>query len=151
MVESVKKSVLVAAPQEKAFRVFTERLDAWWPRSHKIGTAPMAKAVLEPREGGRWFEIGDDGNECDWGRVLSWEPHSRVVLDWQITGAWQFDPKLHTTVEVRFIPEGAQTRVELEHRDLERFGEKAAEIVVAQSGSGAWSALLAGFGVEATR
>jgi len=148
-VESVKKSVLVEAPQEKAFRVFTERLDAWWPRTHKIGAAPMAKAVLEPREGGRWFEIGDDGSECDWGRVLSWEPHARLVLDWQITGAWKFDPSLHTTVEVRFIPEGTQTRVELEHRDLERFG--AAEIIVALSGTGGWSGLLAAFGAEATR
>lgn len=122
---SVRKAVNVQAPPAVAWRVFTEKLGTWWPlASHKIGKATAVDAVIEPRVGGRWYERGDDGSVCDWGTVLAWEPHSRLVLSWDISADWQYDPTLKTEIEVRFIPEGTErTRVELEHRNLERHGE----------------------------
>ena len=102
--------------------------------------------MLEPRQGGRWYEIGVDGTECDWGRVLQWEPPSRLVLAWQIGGTWQFDPTLVTEVEVRFVPETPnRTRVELEHRDLERFGDAQEPIRAAFESPGGWQGLLDAF------
>ena len=123
-VQPVRKQMVVEAPQERAFRVFTENIDRWWPRQHKIGKADMKAAVLEPRENGRWYEVGVDGSECTWGKVLAWEPPRRLVLAWQISAQWQYDAALVTEVEVTFTPEGPQrTRVELEHRNLERHGD----------------------------
>jgi uncharacterized protein YndB with AHSA1/START domain len=121
---SLRKVASVKAPQDVAWRMFTERMGIWWPlATHKIGKAKAVGVVIEPRVGGRWYERGDDGSTCDWGRVLSWEPHSRLVLSWEISADWQYDPKLKTEVEVRFIPEGKDgTRVELEHRHLDRYG-----------------------------
>ena len=75
---SLRKVVSVKAPREVAWRVFTERMGSWWPlATHKIGKAKAVDAVIEPRAGGRWYERGDDGSTCDWGRVLSWSPPSR--------------------------------------------------------------------------
>src|SRR5262249_25644183 len=102
----VRRSVTVEASQQRAFEVFTRRIGEWWPRTHKIGPEPLKSAVLEPRAGGRWYEIGEGGAECEWGRVLSWEEPSRVVLAWQIGADWKFDPALVTEVEIRFIAEG---------------------------------------------
>src|SRR4029434_10620329 len=85
--------------------------------------------VVEPRGDGRWYERGDDARTCDWGRVLLWEPHSRLVLTWEITADWQHDPSLKTEVEVRFIGEGKDgTRVELEHRHLDLYGARRDEM-----------------------
>jgi uncharacterized protein YndB with AHSA1/START domain len=126
-IAAIVKEIIVEAPQERAFRVFTERLDTWWPREHHIGKADMKNAVLECKPGGRWFEQGVDGSECEWGKVLVWEPPSRLVLAWSISAAWVYDPQLVTEVEVRFNSEGPKrTRVEFEHRNLERFGAGAA-------------------------
>src|SRR6516225_3554684 len=115
---SVRKVVSVQAPQEVAWRVFTEKMGMWWPlATYKIGKANAVDAVIEPHVGGRWFERGDDGSTCDWGTVLSWEPYSRLVLSWDISADWQPDPDLKTEVEVLFIAVGKNaTRVELEHR-----------------------------------
>ena len=125
-VAPIRKQIIVDVPQERAFRVFTENIDVWWPRDHHIGKAALKEAVLEPRENGRWFERGEDGSECDWGKVLVWEPPRKLVLAWQINGAWQYDAGFVTELEVRFTPDGAKrTVVDLEHRDLERFGEGA--------------------------
>lgn len=150
--EPVRKTIVVETSQVRAFQVFTEGLDRWWPRnSHHIGKAAVERCVLEPREGGRWYERGVDGTECEWGKVLRWEPPSRVVLAWQIDGNWQFDPELITEVEVRFIPEGpARTRVELEHRDLERFGDRAEAMHKTFESPGGWPGLLQRFANEAT-
>lgn len=149
---SVHKVVSVEAPPEVAWRVFTEKMSAWWPLAHyKIGKAVAVDAVIEPRVGGRWYERGDDGSTCDWGRVLVWEPCSRLVLTWDINADWQFDPNLNTEIEVRFIPEGdAVTRVELEHRRLDRYGARRDEMRKVFDTGGDWGRLLAMF-AEAAR
>ena len=142
-IEPVKKRVVVATSPERAFRIFTEDLDRWWPREHHIGTSPLKRAVLEPRQGGRWYAICEDGSECDTGKVLSWEPPRRLLLGWQITAQWKFDPNFLTEVEVTFTPEGPKrTRVELEHRNLERYGADAVELRKNIDSSGGWSLLL---------
>jgi len=143
---AVRTAVTVNAPADKAFRVFTEGFDGWWPRTHKIGEADLRQAVLEGREGGRWYEIDADGSECEWGRVLAWDPPRRLVLAWQIDATWHFDPDLVTEVEVRFVADGPnRTRVELEHRDLDRFGDAQAEIRSSFDSPGGWPGLLAAF------
>ncbi|NOJ38874.1 SRPBCC family protein [Bradyrhizobium australiense] len=120
------RSVTVTVPPQQAFKVFTSDIGLWWPASHKIGKAPFKSAVIEPRTGGRWYEVGDDGSECSWGDVLAWEPPSRLVLAWRIGADWQFDSSLLTEVEVKFVPtESGGTRIELEHRLLENMGEGA--------------------------
>ena len=135
----VRKSIVVNAPQAHVFDFFTAKHDLWWPRAHHIGTRDNFTAVLEPRAGGRWFERGDDGSECQWGRVLAWEPPRRLLLSWDIGADWKPDPGLQTEVEVRFIAEAAErTRVELEHRKLERYGDKAEMMRALFDGPGAW-------------
>jgi len=122
----VRKSVRVSAPREHAFEVFTAGIGRWWPKSHHIGAADLDTLVIEPREGGRWFERGVDGSECEVGKVLVWDPPARLVLVWQLTPEFKYDPNLITEVEVQFIADGANaTRVELEQRNLERRGELA--------------------------
>lgn len=148
----VRKSILVEAPQEHVFRTFTERIDTWWPRSHHIGKAERFQAILEPRRGGRWFERGDDGSECQWGSVLEWDPPSRVVLSWDLDPEWQYVAGLGTEVEVRFVPEGdARTRVILEHRRLERYGDKAEMMRAIFEGDEAWAGMLAAMGAAAAK
>jgi uncharacterized protein YndB with AHSA1/START domain len=150
---SLRKVVSVNAPLEVAWRVLTEKMGTWWPlATHKIGKAKAVDTVLEPHVGGLWYERGDDGSTCDWGRVLSWEPHSRIVLSWEITADWQHDPNLKTEVEVRFIAEGQDgTRVELEHRYLDRYGARRDEMRGIFDSEVGWSGLLASFarGAEA--
>ena len=119
-------SVVVDAPQERAFAVFTDGIDNWWPREHTIGEAELKEMVLEPKVGGRAYGIGVDGSESDWGRVLAFDRPNRIVVSWDITLQWKHEPNVAKTseFEVRFIPEGPdRTRVELEHRHLERHGE----------------------------
>jgi uncharacterized protein YndB with AHSA1/START domain len=147
---AIRKSVTVEAPAEKAFAVFTEGIDRWWSRDHKIGSAPLKEAILEGRADGRWYEVDADGSECDWGRVLTWDPPRRLVLAWQIDASWHFNPDLTTEVEVNFIPEGPKrTRVELEHRDLDRFGDARADFQSALDSPGGWQGLLDAFAKEA--
>ncbi len=88
----INGAVTVALPIARAFEVFTGSISTWWPHQYHIGQVDIAAVVLEPHVGGRWFEQGVDGSECDWGRVLAWEPPQRVVFTWQINGMWQFDP-----------------------------------------------------------
>lgn len=144
---SVRKTVEVQAPPAVAWRVFTEKMVTWWPlATHKIGKAKAVDAVIEPRVGGRWYERGDDGSTCDWGRVLVWEPHTRLVLSWEITADWRHDPAFHTEVEVRFIAQGGErTRVELEHRHLDRYGARRDEMRARFDSEGGWAGLLASF------
>jgi uncharacterized protein YndB with AHSA1/START domain len=142
----VRKSITVGAPVARAFEVFTSELGRWWPASYSIGRSPLRNAVLEPKAGGRWYEIGEDGSECDWGEVLAWEPPGRVLVAWRIRPDWQYDPDLLTEVEIRFTEVGkTTTRVELEHRLLENMGaagEQAREIF---DSDGGWTGLLQGY------
>jgi uncharacterized protein YndB with AHSA1/START domain len=148
---SVRKVVSVEAPQRVAWRVFTEQMGSWWPLAmYKIGKANAVDAIIEPRVGGRWYERGEDGSTCDWGRVLAWQPHARLLLSWDITADWQYDPDLQTEIEIRFIPDGdARTRVELEHRRLDRYGERRDEMRTIFDKTGDWGRLLAGFAARA--
>ncbi len=142
----IRRSFTVRAPQARAFAVFTAGIGRWWPSTHSIGRVPMREAVIEQREGGRWYEIGQDGSECDWGRVLAWEPPSRLLLAWQVNSRWQFDPALLTEVEVRFHPEGeGLTRVEFEHRHLERLGPDHEAARARIDSPGGWTGLLQRF------
>ncbi len=141
----VRKSIAVNATPERAFAVFTANMGRWWLRTHTINAAPMADVVIEPRVGGRWYERGEDGSQCEWGKVLAWEPPHRVLLAWQINGEWKYDAALVTEVEVNFIPDGSGTRVELEHRHLERMGAAAEAARQAVDSPGGWSGLLQAF------
>ncbi|HEY4095258.1 MAG TPA: SRPBCC family protein [Baekduia sp.] len=146
-VEAVRRSVVVPASRERAFEVFTSGMTSWWPSAHHIGSAPIEEVVVEPREGGRWYTRHQDGSETQTGFVSVWEPPARLVLAWQLTADWQYDPKLITTVELRFVAEAAdRTRVELEHRDLERFGPDAERTRITFEDPGAWTATLAAYG-----
>src|SRR4051794_6519920 len=142
----VRRSIVVAAPIERAFHVFTAEYATWTPPEHHlIGDSPLADVVLEPREGGRWYEVVQDGRECDWGRVLAWEPPHRVVLSWQITPQFtpEPDPERASEVEVRFVAEADdRTRVELEHRGFERHGEGFEQTRAAVDSEGGWTLLL---------
>jgi uncharacterized protein YndB with AHSA1/START domain len=150
---TARASVIVDAPIERAFAVFTTGIDSWWPREHTIGEAALKEMVLEPKVGGRAYGIGVDGSESDWGRVLAFDPPNRIVVSWDINLAWkhELDPARASEFEVRFIPDGPdRTRVELEHRDLDRFGPDAERMHETFSAPGAWDATLAAFaaGVE---
>jgi uncharacterized protein YndB with AHSA1/START domain len=144
---SVRKVMTVEAPQATAWRVFTTQMGTWWPLGqYKIGKTNAVDALIEPRVGGRWYERGDDGSTCDWGSVLAWEPLGRLVLSWDITAEWQYDPALKTEVEVRFIAESeTRTRVELEHRRLDRYGARREEMRRIFDSEGDWGRLLEAF------
>lgn len=123
---SIRAEVVVAAPLERAFQVFTEDFDRIKPREHNMLEVDIAESVFEPRAGGRVYDRGSDGSECQWARVLAFEPPTRIVFTWEISPHWQLetDPSRASEVEVRFIPESAErTRVELEHRHLDRHGD----------------------------
>lgn len=150
-VAPVRKSIRVKATREHAFKVFTQW--RWWPKGHSIlkSKSPQVSVTSEPRVGGRWFERGEDGSECDWGKVLVWEPPKRIVMTWQLNGRFEIDPNLHTEVEVNFIADGDHTRIELEHRYLERAGETAEMMRNAIDSPGGWSDLLRSFAEAAER
>jgi len=142
----VSKQLVVKASQSRAFAVFTTEMSRWWPATHSILKSPLKECIVEPRVGGRWYTVGEDGSSCQTGYVIAWQPPEVLVLAWQINAEWQFDPELLTEVEVRFIAEGADTtRIELEHRYLERMGRKAAEVRNAVDSPGGWGAILEPF------
>jgi len=147
----VRKTISVQAPLVVAWRVFTEQMGTWWPLTvYKIGRAKAVDAILEPHVGGRWYERGDDGSTCDWGRVVSWEPPSRLVLSWDVTADWQYDPDLKTEIEVRFIRESEDvTHIEFEHRKLDRYGARRDEMRRIFETDGDWGRLLAMFAARA--
>ena len=123
---SVRTQVVVEVPIERAFSVFTEQFDSIKPREHNMLAVEIAETVFEAREGGRIYDRGVDGTECQWARVLAYEPPDRVVFSWDISPRWQIESDREKTseVEVRFISETPErTRVELEHRNLDRHGE----------------------------
>jgi uncharacterized protein YndB with AHSA1/START domain len=123
---SARTSVVVEAPIERAFRVFTEDFGSFKPPAHNLLGVEIAETVFEPRVGGHLYDRGVDGSECRWARVLAYDPPDRVLLSWDISPQWQLepDPKRTSEWEVRFIAETPErTRVEVEHRNLDRRGE----------------------------
>jgi uncharacterized protein YndB with AHSA1/START domain len=143
--QPVLKTITVKASAERAFQVFTNEIDSWWPRSHNIGKWIMKQTRIEGRAGGRCYSEQTDGTECDWGRVLVWEPPRRFVMAWQIDPQWQYEPDLakSSEVEVRFTPqEGGATRVDLEHRYFQRHGAGADAMRTAVDSQGGWTGLL---------
>jgi hypothetical protein len=141
---NVCKTITVAAPLAVAFEVFTAQIETWWPMaSHHIGDADCAAVVIEPRVGGRWYERGVDGVECVWGQVLVWQPPRRVVLVWQLSAQWRFDPSIRTEVDVRFtVIDADTTRVDLEHRGLDAYGADAAAMRDAFASPNGWNGML---------
>ena len=145
---AVRRDVTVNAPAQRAFDVFTRSMVTWWPEPNHIGETDPAAIVVEEREGGRWYERGTDGKECEWGRVLTWEPPNRLVLAWHLNGEWQFDadPGRASEVEITFTAEGPdRTRVDLEHRGFERHGETGMAVQQAVASDGGWGVTLERF------
>jgi uncharacterized protein YndB with AHSA1/START domain len=142
---TVRKTLTVKASAAVAWRVFTAKIGTWWPLAdYTIGSSRAVDAVIEPRVGGRWYERGEDGSTCDWGTVLAWEPPSRLVLTWDIGADWKYDPNLGTEIEIRFTAEGdRQTRVDLEHRRLDRYGVHRDRMRAVFDKEGDWGRLLA--------
>jgi uncharacterized protein YndB with AHSA1/START domain len=148
MSDSVIKTITVKASQQHAFKVFTAGFGTWWPSSHHIGKADIAEAILEQREGGRWYERGVDGSECDWGTVLVYDPPNRVVVSWHLNGEWAYDPDpaKASEVEIRFVAEGPDvTRVELEHRHFERHGGNWQAVASGVDNENGWAGILRGY------
>jgi uncharacterized protein YndB with AHSA1/START domain len=138
---TVRKSVVVDAPVEEAFRIFTEDIGSWWPPEHHILQADLAEMVFEPRVGGHIYDRGVDGSECRWARVLAYEPPHRIIFSWDIALDWQIEKDTEKTseIEVRFIADGEErTRVELEHRKLEHHGPGWESMRDAVESEGGW-------------
>jgi uncharacterized protein YndB with AHSA1/START domain len=145
---TVRAQLVVEAPLERAFTVFTEDFGSFKPPEHNLLAVEIAETVFEPRAGGHLYDRGVDGSECRWARVLAYEPPHRVVLSWDISPQWQLetDPEKTSEWEVRFVPETEQrTRVELEHRNLERHGEGWQEEREGVAGDGGWPLYLQRF------
>lgn len=148
-IEPVRKSIRVNTSRAHAFEVFTSRLGKWWPRYATIGNAPMKMAVLEPRLGGRWYELAEDGSEANVGKVLVWDPPERLVVSWDINSNWKPDTTVSSEVEVRFLAEGPNsTLVELEHRKFEVLGKEGGESMRKDVDKG-WPGILEAFKKEA--
>jgi uncharacterized protein YndB with AHSA1/START domain len=152
-IPAIRGKITIDVPVDHAFQVFTSSFNNWWPHEFHIGQAEIAEAIIEPRRGGRWYERGVDGSECDWGRVLVWEPPHRLVITWQINGRWQFDPdpQRASEVEVLFSEDGPeQTTVQLTHQYFDRL-EGGQTIHEAMRDEGNWSALLGLFAKTADK
>jgi uncharacterized protein YndB with AHSA1/START domain len=151
---SVQHSIVVEAPIEIAFSVFTEGFDSFKPREHNMLDVEIAESVFEPRVGGHVYDRGVDGSECRWARVLAFEPPDRVVFSWDISPMWQIETDLDraSEVEVRFIAETAdRTRVELEHRNLDRHGDGWEGMREGVGGDQGWPLYLRGFAEQVGR
>jgi uncharacterized protein YndB with AHSA1/START domain len=145
---AVRSSIVVEAPADQAFSVFTEDIGSWWNPDHHILGAELAEMVFEPRVGGDVFDRGVDGSECRWARVLAYEPPVRVVFSWDIDLEWKLetDPARTSEVEVRFTAQGpTRTLVELEHRKLDRHGEGWENMRNVVASPPGWPAGLEGF------
>jgi uncharacterized protein YndB with AHSA1/START domain len=143
--EPVRKSVTVARPAAEAFEIFSAGISSWWPLdTYSISQARAKSCAIEPRVGGEVYEVRDDGERFAWGRVLAWEPPRRFVMTWHPG----HDPTTAQELEVRFVPEGGKTRVELEHRGWQKLGAQASEMREAYDGG--WEAVLGKHYVEAT-
>jgi len=143
---AVHLEIVVAAPLDRAFAVFTERFGDIKPPEHNLLTAPIAETVLEPRVGGHIVDRAVDGSECRWARILAYDPPHRIVFSWDISPRWQLetDADLTSEVEVRFVADGPErTLVELEHRNLDRHGTGWESVSEGVEGDQGWPLYLA--------
>jgi uncharacterized protein YndB with AHSA1/START domain len=141
---TVSVTMTVEAALERAFEYFTVEMPSWWNDDHHIIEAPFERMVFEPRVGGNIYDVGADGSECRWSRILAYEPPRRLVFSWDITTDWKLetDPTKASEVEVRFEPEGeSRTRIELEHRNLDRHGDGWEGMRDGVGSPGGWPAL----------
>ena len=149
----VLRTITVSAPIQRAFSVFVEQMETWWPSTHHVGDTPFQTIFVEPRVGGRWYERNVAGKEGDWGTVLKWDPPHLVCFSWHIGPGhdqpdWKFDPDMSkaSEVEIRFKALNPDTTfVELEHRKIERHGEGAEQLRHLFDGPGAWITILEKF------
>jgi uncharacterized protein YndB with AHSA1/START domain len=142
----VRRQIVVEAPIERAFSVFTERFGDFKPPEHNLLGAAIAETVFEPHVGGHIYDRGVDGSECPWARILVYEPPHRVVFSWDISPQWQIetDPDNTSEVEVRFVVEAPQrTRLELEHRNIDRHGPAWPAVADGVAGDAGWPLYLA--------
>ena len=153
---TVGTAVVVEAPIERAFSVFTDGMGSWWNPEHHLlpeGTS-LKEMVFEPRVGGHIYDVASDGSECHWSRVLAYDPPDRIVFSWDINLQWELETDLERTseVEVRFVAETAErTRVELEHRNLDRHGEGWEQMRAAIGSDDGWGGELRLFAEAAGR
>jgi len=150
---SVTSSIVVDAPIDRAFSVFTAGIGSWFPREYNLLEVEIEERVFETHAGGRVYDRGTDGSECSWARVLAYEPPERVVISWDISPQWQVetDPEKTSEVEVRFTAESPErTRVDLEHRGLDRHGEGWEQIRESVAGEGGWPGCLRRFAERVT-
>jgi uncharacterized protein YndB with AHSA1/START domain len=145
----VRKSVTVALPPDRAFDLFARQMGRWWLPSHSLAPSGQAQVVVEPRAGGRWYELGKGGEQCDWGEVAVWDPPGRLVLLWRLSADFAFDPALHTEVEVTFTPERGGTRLDLEHRCLDNYGAAATRMHGTFDSPNGWGGLVAAYAAAA--
>ena len=144
----VRKSIRVQSSIERAFSVFVEQMETWWPPDHHIGGKPFQSIIVEPRVGGRWYERDAEGRDCDWGTVRAWDPPRLVTLSWHLGPDWKFNADLAkaSDVAIRFTSEGPSgTLVELEHSGIERHGDGYEQLRVALDGPDAWARTLVEF------
>ncbi|MDQ1429593.1 MAG: hypothetical protein QOF40_195 [Actinomycetota bacterium] len=149
---SVQTSIVVDAPLDRAFTTFTRDIVTWWPPEHHLLDGELADIVFEPHVGGHIYDRAVDGRECHWARVLAYEPPNRIVFSWDISLQWQLetDPERTSEVEVRFVADGpTRTRVELEHRKLERHGDGWEGMRDAVGSPDGWAKGLVAYAAEA--
>jgi hypothetical protein len=147
----VRKTVRVKAPIAHAFEVFTSGLARWWPPNHGVGRKPIRTVLMEPRLGGRWLEIAEDGTETTVGTIIVWEPPRRLTVVWQINAQWKPDAAMRSEVDVRFTADGPDaTVVELVHHKFETMGAEAGALL-RKDVAGGWPGLMERFALEAER
>lgn len=144
----VRREITVRATPARAFDFFTSQMAKWWPATHHIAREPFREIVMEPRVGGRWYELDANGSGCEWGTVLAWDPPLRVVLAWHLLPTWQYDPDPNhaSEVEIRFEPVGdSTTQVILSHSGFERHGEGHEAMMKGVGEPGGWMLILESF------
>ena len=142
----VNKSITVSASPERAFEVFASRTSDWWPREHHLGKTSDFATILEPRPGGRWFERQSDGAEFEIGKIIAWDPPKRIVITWELDEEFQHNPAVASEVEVTFTPVAVNsTRVDIEHRNFDSLGERAARMRNMFDADNAWVHVLREF------
>ena len=147
----VRKTIRVNAPIAHAFDVFTSGLTRWWPHNHGVGKKPIKKVLMEPKLGGRWLEIAEDGTETSVATITRWEPPHRLVMLWQVNAQWKPDASMKSEVDVQFSPLGPETTdVELVHHKFETMGAEAGASM-RKDVDGGWPGLLELFAQEAAR